>query len=172
MILFFTALSKEATIKTFSCHQNKLEAAFDLLSQIVAQGDSIISAQIIDEDNITELPPQAFDGEPFTEPINKLEKHWRQILNQPILLSPQNHALIDLTHRRISNQNSRIADIDLTINRLDELLKRAEQGHFKDAITLATAIHLKVMISNYQEYASKIRLKQRVAINRLNQLQQ
>lgn len=172
MILFFTTLAKEAIIKTFSCHQDNLESAFDLLSQIVAQGDLIISAQIIDENSITELPPEAFDGESFTEAISKLEKQWQQLLNKPILLSPQKYALIDLTRRRINNQNSRIADIDLTINRLDGLLKRAELGHFNDPITLATAIHLKVLISNYQDFANRLRLKQRVTINRLQQLEQ
>ncbi|MFD2935223.1 hypothetical protein [Spirosoma flavum] len=84
MILSLTTITSEAEYRNFSCQFSDLETAFDLLNAIVSEGDQLIEAELLDRDERTLLPIEAFDGESCIMPIKQLEKQWEQILSKPV----------------------------------------------------------------------------------------
>lgn len=106
--LYLKALTADAHERVFTCMLTTLESAFDFLNQIVAQGNILLSAFVVDESGRTKLPLAAFDGLPTTTAIQVLIDEWTSVLNQPISVNSANHqVLIELTRRRLRNQQAR-----------------------------------------------------------------
>jgi uncharacterized protein (UPF0262 family) len=58
------------------------EAAFEQLTQLVAEGWGLEYAIIIDEGNTITLPVEAFDGQPIEVHIATLQQQWAQLLRE------------------------------------------------------------------------------------------
>lgn len=102
MILSFTAFDKHGEFRKFFCQLTELEVALDVLSTVAAHGDTIIKAHIIDEGIKTELPPQAFDGEPFSKSIGQLEMQWQTALSEPVCSALfTNNWQVEITRQRL-----------------------------------------------------------------------
>jgi hypothetical protein len=84
MLLFLTTIDRESQFRDFRCWLTSLENVFDFLSYISSTGETIIQAEIVDNDQRIQLPPQAFDGAPFSASILQLESEWQQILSEPV----------------------------------------------------------------------------------------
>ncbi|RZK44052.1 MAG: hypothetical protein EOO61_04535 [Hymenobacter sp.] len=106
--LYMTALDADAHERVFTCTLTTLEYAFDFLNHVVARGNMLLSAFVVDESGRTELPLAAFDGLPTTTTIQALIDEWTSILNKPISANSANQqVLIELTRRRLRSQQAR-----------------------------------------------------------------
>ncbi|AUD02009.1 hypothetical protein [Spirosoma pollinicola] len=88
MLLSFTSIDQHANFRECSWWLTTPEAAFDALSAVAAKGNQILSALLIDEDQRTILPVDAFDGDIFSAPLKELEQEWQQILSVPVNRQP------------------------------------------------------------------------------------
>ena len=63
-----------------------MEVAFDVMNAIRSTGARLITAELIDNDQRTQLPIVAFDGDDtlFSIEIQQLECEWKQLLSQSI----------------------------------------------------------------------------------------
>ncbi len=84
MLLTFRSIDQNANFRECSWWLTTPEAAFDALSTIVAKGNQILSAELIDEGQLTVLSVDAFDGDIFSAPIKELENEWKQILSTSV----------------------------------------------------------------------------------------
>ena len=109
MMLLLTTIDKEVQVRDFSCILDTLETAFDFLGLIAANGEQILKAEVIDNDERIQLPAEAFTrgGSCFSTPIQQLEHEWRQILAEPLDL-PDTNWLINLTQQRMQLNEDRM----------------------------------------------------------------
>ncbi|MVM35518.1 hypothetical protein GO755_36190 [Spirosoma sp. HMF4905] len=84
MIYFITTLDQQSNFRHFHFDHAELEAGFDVLNRIVAQGDVLVKAIVIDGKSIIHLPVEAFDGQSCQSAINALEREWSKLLDRPI----------------------------------------------------------------------------------------
>ena len=84
MILSITTLNKEANHRFFSFYCDELEVGFDVLTNILANGDSLLTAELIDKGQITRLPIEAFDGEKLSVPLKAMKREWQESLRKPV----------------------------------------------------------------------------------------
>lgn len=108
---------------------DRIETTFDVLNTISSRGDQILKAEIIDNNQRTVLPAEAFDGNGSrcSDVIQRLEREWVEILSQPVnLRSVINERLIGLTRNQIRNQNDRIARLERGIETIEQRLEQVE----------------------------------------------
>jgi hypothetical protein len=82
MLLSFHVQSplEETSIYNLECKE--IEQYIDVLNHYVVSGYKLLSACLIDDDGIqTELPLEAFDGNPVGEYIRKLQMEYQQVLD-------------------------------------------------------------------------------------------
>lgn len=127
MILFMRAIDRQAQHRDFTCQFDQLEMVFEFLSSIVAEGDTLLDAYVVDKNEKKQLPIQAFDGAPFLMAMTGLEQEWKAILKPEDTPSPINYELIHLTEWRVRLSENRLAIHTDTIDQLKELLERTQQ---------------------------------------------
>jgi len=171
MVLFLTARDQNVQIRKFSCQLDKLEVAFEFLSDIVAKGSTLLQAYIVDEGIRTELPLTTFDGEPFLEAMQELEKEWQTLLNEPALsTSLQETLLLPLIQQRARQFESKIASYQKLISRLEQLLGRTQKNFSAGPIKSRVISQYESMISRNQVWLIKAQISYQIILNRLNQL--
>ncbi|WP_227699174.1 hypothetical protein [Spirosoma radiotolerans] len=51
------------------------------MNAIKKEGDELLSIQVVDGPRAILLPPEAFDGQDFSQPLTELEGQWKQLLS-------------------------------------------------------------------------------------------
>ncbi|QMW06798.1 hypothetical protein [Spirosoma foliorum] len=172
MILSFVAIDKQEKRRDFWCQLPELEVALDVLSSITLKGETIINAQIIDEEGRIELPPEVFDGQPFSDAIRQLEGEWEAILDEPIgAVVPVNNWQIELTCQQLKIYEGRIAQFNVVVNQLGLLRERAEQVIRNESCRITLINHYNALINTYCEYINQAEAGQQVAQQKLVKLQ-
>ena len=87
MILLFTVSHPQHGFKSFSFRPSTLEVGLDFMSQVGRQGDKIISAHLIEKEEVTKLSVEAFDGQSFSKPMGELAQQWTTLLAPPLQTS-------------------------------------------------------------------------------------
>lgn len=130
MLIKIDLVDPQGQLRTFAFSPSRLEYGFSTLSQIVMNGNTLITAQLMSNGNFTSLPTEAFDGELFTEPIQLLETEWQLILSKPLLslmtLEGKQQTITSIERRLISCQ-SHIKNLDTVIQRTNDLLNYSSQ---------------------------------------------
>ncbi|MFD1143460.1 hypothetical protein ACFQ4C_20205 [Larkinella insperata] len=81
MFLSFSYVNSEGLVNTRSSIGLDLEAIFNLLNFLVAQGDTLLSAFVIDTKGVrTDLPLDVFDGKSIDEHMKNLQKEFRLLV--------------------------------------------------------------------------------------------
>ncbi|GAB4035652.1 hypothetical protein [Spirosoma jeollabukense] len=80
MILFFSGISGEVQCNHVGYPIANYESAFELLTQLVAEGWILQEAVIIDGTGRIAIPVEAFDGQPIQAHISALQQEWQLIL--------------------------------------------------------------------------------------------
>lgn len=171
MVLFLTARDQNFQIRKFSCQLDKLEIAFEFLSDIVAKGSTLLQAYIIDEGKRTELPLPIFDGGPFMVAMQELENEWQTLLNEPALSTPsQKSLLVPLIQQRAQQYETKIASYEKLIKRLKQLLVRTQENFSTGPIKSQVISQYEAMINKNQVWLIKAQISHQVILNRLSQL--
>ncbi len=126
MTLFLTAIDQQGQNRQFSCHLDKLENGLDFLSSLVAKGETLVKASIIDDGQTIDLPIAAFDGVPYSAFIGELETEWEVILKKPLLTSLAGREIAEHNQALLAQCETKIAQLELLITRIDELRQRAK----------------------------------------------
>jgi hypothetical protein len=171
MVLFLTARDQNVQFRKFSCQLDKLEVAFEFLSDIVAKGSTLLQAYIVDEGKRTELPLTIFDGEPFLEAMQELEKEWQTLLHEPAMSTSLHETLlIPLIQHRARQFETKIASYQKLISRLEQLLGRTQKNFSAGPIKSRVISQYESMISRNQVWLIKAQISHQIMLNRLSQL--
>lgn len=128
VLLHLTAVDQQSNIREFSCDIDQLELGFDVLNQIVAHGDRLIWARLIDKLDIIALPIEAFDGDSVLEPIRALEREWKSILTQPSpSIKKHRTGLLELTNQRLVACEHKIVQSGLLLRSMESLLVESQK---------------------------------------------
>lgn len=167
MVLFITAINRQAQARQFSYHTGELEKALDLLSSIIELGDTLLKVQIADEDGLLELPLEAFDKEPFSDAIHQLKIEWERILAQPV--SPQLVPVLadDLNQRVQKLHQNQEASLRATIDRIQDLIEHTEESLREGTRKARLVTHYQVMIDRYRHSLDKLQECYMITLHRL-----
>ncbi|RAJ92247.1 hypothetical protein LX87_05215 [Larkinella arboricola] len=81
MWLFFSSVSASGEVSTHSHYCCEVEGHFDVLNRCVTAGYTLLSAFVIDQGQRTDLPLEAFDGQPVSAYIKDLQEQYQQVLS-------------------------------------------------------------------------------------------
>ncbi|MBC8152581.1 MAG: hypothetical protein H7Z72_06685 [Bacteroidetes bacterium] len=129
MILSLKSFGRERDVRHFFCSVDDLEPGFEVLSLLVSQREIVLEAYITDENTRVDLPVEAFDGQPFREPIRNLERQWNEILAESTPEESTDYTELDACSCRLVavNQEVRIGYINSCIAGLLVLRQRAQE---------------------------------------------
>lgn len=171
MILFFSALDNQANHRDFSCGLSSLEANWDLLSSLVAQGSTLLTAYVIDDDVRTNLPLAAFDGFPLSVDIQALQTEWRTILSTPRSVnSIHREELIALTRQRVHNAERAIIAQERMIDYFGKWLERTQKKSISESQRSQLVHQYEMQLAKHRVQLGKAHFYSRLATDRLNQL--
>lgn len=80
MVLIVNGIREGVEWKNLVCFPDSYETAFDLLSNFVNTGLTLLDASVNDGDATIKLPVDSFDGQSLSLPILNLQKEWETIL--------------------------------------------------------------------------------------------
>ncbi|GAB3903832.1 hypothetical protein GCM10028803_32900 [Larkinella knui] len=81
MWLYFSVYSLFGEILTHSLFANEIEIHMEILNQYTNTGHKVLSAHLIDQNaRRTNLPLEAFDGEPIGDWMRQLQREYEQAL--------------------------------------------------------------------------------------------
>lgn len=161
MVFCLTVLDKQAHFREFMFMPAQLEAGLDFVSNLVAQGETVIKVLFDEDHKLIELPLSIFDGDPFLAPIQKLEQEWQVLLNQPVRPNlTADQELIELTQKRLYLCESALANQLRMIDRFEALLQRAEAKSSFPAARSTLMGHYKHQISLYTQQATQSKHRQ------------
>ena len=75
-----TAIDEHKEIRQFTYGLDDLGIGLDLIHDLVARGDSLVSVQIKDRHGVINLPIETFDAVPPSTVLDQLETEWKAIL--------------------------------------------------------------------------------------------
>ncbi len=168
MFLVLTAIDENNQLREFTCHLQKLEVGFDLLNDIVAKGQTLVKARLIDNEISTLLPLDAFDGTSFLTAIQELEKEWQSLLADPI--SSTHDELIQWMQRRVWQYEKRIVSLDTTLSRLKKIRLRALEYTLTKPTQSEVINHYTTLINNVDVRLIKAHLIHNELLKRLTTL--
>lgn len=172
MILSFTAIDKNAQLRDFFCQQDELESALDILSSIASQGDTLLTASIIDEESRLELPVEVFDGQQFSNSFKQLEKQWQAVLSKPIQPKKANDTwYIDLTQQRIGLYQRKIDHLSQLINWLEQFRRHAEKYIYDERLRTKAINRYDSTLTRYRQYIHLAQINQKQIIEKLSPLE-
>ena len=169
MILILAAIDADFQFREFACPINQLEVGFDLLNDIVARGDALVSAYIVDEQKSTSLPLEAFDGTHFLTAVQELQREWQSILNEPVQqVSRLSVSLSQWRHQRVKRYEARVAILKRTLDRLMDIRQRAQHNKPDESTLSPVQLHYNDLIERCTVRLIKAKLLHQVALDELN----
>ena len=82
MVLIINGYRRGVEWRNLICFPDDYEAAFDLLSQFVATGLTLVEASVDDGGALLKLPVNSFDGQLISPHLKNLQKEWETILTE------------------------------------------------------------------------------------------
>ena len=171
MVLFLKAIDTKDQYREFNCQFDQLEMAFEFLSRLVAEGETLIDAYIVDKEKRQSLSLEAFDGMSFLPVMNELEKEWQSALNRPTAVPPVgDQSLIELTQRRVQLYEKRVGIYENMITSLTELLHHTEDRCFSESRKEHLIRQYEAMIYRNQLELIQAQVCLKYVVQRLEQL--
>ncbi|RYF62903.1 MAG: hypothetical protein EOO39_29455 [Cytophagaceae bacterium] len=125
MTLFLIIADEQTTWREFNCELGSLEAHVDFLSQLVASGNTLLSAYLLNEDGSqTTLPLAAFDGCLMSTTFLALQEEWTLLLSRPVLSLYVKEELSRIAQQRIDCCLATISVHQKMIGWLNQWLER------------------------------------------------
>ena len=174
MMLSIKTIDTNNEYRDFYWWFDRIETTFDVLNTISSRGDQILKAEIIDNDQRTVLPAEAFDGigGRCSDAIQQLEHEWKEILSQPISQrSVNNYRLINLTRSQIRNQNNRIAQLERAIETIEQRLQQVEYIYAIKPGCMNLLSRNQMSLQQYQQQLDLAQSRQKLLHSQLLKLQ-
>ncbi len=174
MMLNIKTLDTNNEYRNFYWWFDRIETTFDVLNTISSRGDQILKAEIIDNDQRTVLPAEAFDGSGSrcSDVIQQLEREWKEILNQPVNMRSVNKQwLISLTRSQIRNQNDRIAQLERAIETIEQRLQQVEHSYEVKSCCINLLSRYQMSLRQYQNQLHLAQSRRQLLQNQLHKLQ-
>jgi len=167
MQLFLTAIDECNQLREYTCPLQQLDVAFKILNDIVAQGHTLISSHIVEDDHATSLPVEAFYGACFLAAMTELEQEWQTILSKPVRLAPTTyHELRQMAQQRINQSATRIANTEKAHNRLKAIRQRAEELRARRPTSVDLLEYYDALLNKYEVQLVKARFIHQLALDR------
>ncbi|MGM9510755.1 hypothetical protein ACS5NO_23675 [Larkinella sp. GY13] len=135
MVLIIHGIRAGIEWKNLICFPNDYEAAFDLLSNFVAGGLTLLEASVSDGGPLSKLPVDGFDGQIISPHLQNLQKEWEIVLADwpPFTKKPANTPLQEWDRRLIHYYEKQIERVcrNLVCNRNAQ--NKALQGKYAGA---------------------------------------
>jgi hypothetical protein len=80
MIFSLTAIDEDRQIRHFSFRLHDLEASLTFLEEIAASSHALLRVQVIDRQQVSDLPLETFYGMSAATALKQLETEWKSIL--------------------------------------------------------------------------------------------
>lgn len=171
MQLFLTAIDEGDQLREYTCPLQKLDVAFKILNDIVAQGHTLVSSRIVEDDHATSLPVEAFDGACFLAAMKELEQEWQTILSKPLrLASTTHHELRQMARQRIEQSATRIASTEKTHRRLKAIRRRAEELMARRPTSTDLLGYYDALLNRYEVQLAKARFIHQLALDRFGEV--
>lgn len=171
MVLSFTALTKQNQFRSFNCQLSELETALDVLNTISQQGDTLLNVWIKDEDTCIELPPNIFDGESFSKPLQDLKKQWEAVLSQPVRAESLNfHWRMEMANRQLQIYSRRIDHYAQLIDQFRQLRQCIEKSAYSESSKVLLMGRYDTLISRSLQYIDWAKTRKRLTQQKLDQL--
>ena len=174
MMLSIRTIDTNNEYRDFHWWFDRIETTFDVLNTISSRGDQILKAEIIDNDQRTVLPAEAFDGigGRCSDAIQELEREWQEILSQPVdLRSVINERLVNLVRNQIRHQNERVARLERVIGKIEQRLQQVERSYGIDGRSINLLSRNQMSLQQYQHQLDLAQSRQKVLQNQLLKLQ-
>ncbi|NEU70123.1 hypothetical protein GK091_24820 [Spirosoma agri] len=170
-MIVFTALDKEGGSTEFAYALSSIEAEFDFLSSLVAKGHTLLTVQLLDGSDRTDLPLAAFDGLPFSTFMEELHQEWLTTLRQPCQTDSSRHQeLIRLTRLRIDQIEVAISAHERMIACSMRWLQRTQTSYLSDSRKTRLILRYESMIDFHKQQLRRARCRSQLIVNRLSHL--
>jgi hypothetical protein len=171
MHLIFTAIDTQGQFRNFSWWFTNIETIYDVLNSVVSRGSQLLKIEIVDNDQCTELPVEAFDGTFSSEVIYHLEQEWQQMLNKSVCIQPvQKQDMLGLTRQQKEHCENCIAEIELAIRTIEEQNRHVQETVFVEPSRSDLIKRNEMALQQYQHQLAVAQLKQQMITDRLSQL--
>lgn len=172
--LYFQSIDKSNQLRHFDCQFYQLETALDTLNLIAVAGNTLLDVYFLEDGKRTSLSPQAFDGSDLLKPIRSLQRQWEAILTESVQEVPSltNLPLIELLLQQIDQFESRMAEYDSTISKLERLLAETQQQLQKGGSKDRLVSHYQLLIHQQQARMAQAQANRDKWLKRLTQSKQ
>ena len=176
IMVFLTACDKQGNVNQFACGLDSVEAVFDFLDEVVSQGDTLLTAYMLDQlerNKRMDLPLEAFDGIPSSIAIKELQEEWQAILTDP---EPHekgpahDEATIQLIRQRLRQYQMRIATSERMVNCFTKLLQRLQATSSLGPTRDGLMHQYKTILERSEKQLVKAQFRSNVVTHRLNLL--
>jgi hypothetical protein len=171
MMLFLTACDRQSNQREFSCSVESLEKGFKLLNYLVAGGNTLLTAYVLDKNGRTELPVAAFDGIPIDIAFNTLQKEWEFVL-ATLLPTTDTHYqdMLDLVRRQQANCAQQVTFLSQMINRYNSWMQRIQEGCSVEKRRTRLVNRYQTQLERHQSQLRVARFQSALLTKRLNQM--
>jgi len=170
--IFIMTLDPTGQSRNFSFFA-KLEVVLEQLNYLIQNGENVIQAYVVDQQQRLELPLEAFDGQPFLAPLQELEQQWQFILSGPQSAdSVQKRYSIELAKTRIRHLETNQTHFERTSERLHSLRQRALERLPEGTNRLNLISHYEQLIAQNELKMTSLKIRYDAARRRLTQLTQ
>ncbi len=153
MTFFLTAADEQGELRMFNFELYILEDGFDVLSKLVARGQTLVEVLLVDNDQITPLPAEAFDGVPLAGAIGRLEREWQVVLSGLLPQSTANRESIDLLQRSFDRCEGDIVRLEWLITLVEGLLGQTQNRRF---VGRSQIVHYQAALNHYERQINKV----------------
>jgi hypothetical protein len=171
VMLFLSAFDPQANHREFSCLLPSLEDNCDFLSTLVQQGNTLLTAYLLEEGVRTPLPLAAFDGLPLSPALQRLEHQWQLSLKGPSSVgSVHREELIGLTRRRLHLAESHVSQHQRMITCFGHWLERTQATSMPELLKAQLLDRYQGQLSRHQAQLAKARVNLALITDRFHQL--
>ena len=171
-VIILTAIDPQGRTREFFYQPHRIELGFDVVSQLAAQGTTLIDVQLVDQGIYMPLPIEAFDGTPLAAPIEELERDWTRLLEQPpqTIKRPTNQEFLNWAHQQVFRCEQNIRGIDQLIDVFTKLIQEREHFFSFREPRLRQTEHFRFMLNRYKLKRIKASTAYELAVKRINTL--
>lgn len=171
MIFFINTIDSQGQERDFNYQVDQLEAGLDVLSNLVAQGNTLVRVRLCEEGSSTTLPTEAFDDQPVSLALQELENQWHSLLEEPVALNSFDvEPHLNWAWQLVEFYELRLTHYELMLTKLYWLLRDTHRSKLPTSIKAALAKKYTLAMQGYERILSNTRSSHKYALDTVNRL--